>query len=168
MNKKLKITIIIASILLMAIFFSGCTEDKTKENTVTMSAKELYDDIDVNNTENRYYYNYKSLNDGDTLILQDTIKKIDYYAETNSTRVTFEWTDGTYSPPFQGNITSMFSIGDKVKITVHIKHVQFSNNTRSFDLELFEEQWVSQEYFLANIFPFGGLIALNQGLIEKI
>ena len=168
----------VISLAIVFIFISGCiNEDSERDKsskTVTMNAKELYDDIIVEYNTTHYYFEYASLNDGDTLILEDVIKSLTYDSENNLTRVTFEYddpiykSDKTYSPAFQGDLTDSFKVGDRVQITVHIKHVKFKNESKSFDLELFEEQWVNVDYFYSNFYTSGGLKPLDQKLIIKI
>jgi hypothetical protein len=155
--------IIVLSILLLGIviFLSGCTENDgglTEPKTVTMIAQEFGDDMqfEMSGTTMKTYYN--SLNDGDTLIFQDTIDKISYDETTEITTIEFEYSqddgDGTYTSKaqfiFEGDLTGDYSIGDEVQITVTIKRVTITMEGMTLDMELYEEYWISEEHFIEN------------------
>jgi len=165
---------------MLVVFISGCTQQNNKGNegsttgkTLTMTAKELNDDMSVNSDWSTYFtIAYNSLEDGDTLILQDKITNISYDSVTNSTMVKFEWTNGSISfsikLAFEGNITGSYIVGDNVTITQKIKHVTFTYQNLAYDIELFEDQWESQDYFSFNAgSALGGLKPLPQSCIAK-
>jgi len=176
---KRAIAILCIVCLGLVLFISGCTQQNNKGNegsttgkTLTMTAKELFNDTDLNISVNGFTMNFKSLEDGDTLILQDAITNISYNSTTNTTTVEFEWTNGiatnTLKPVFEGNITDSYKVGDQVKITEKIKKVTFTYQTAAFDMELFADQWESQDYFISNAgSSLGGLKPLPQSSIVK-
>ena len=166
--------------LMLVLLVCGCTQQEesgtgggTTGNTVTMTAKEHYDDMSMDTDWSTYItILYDSLEDGDTLIIQDSVTNISYDSNTDATTVTFEWTEGemtgSLNPVFEGDITGSYQTGDEVKITVTIKHVTFSHEGMSYDMELYEEQWESQDYFISNAgSALGGLKPLPQSCIAK-
>lgn len=140
------------------IFICGCTEQNNNngidEVKITMSPKEHFNDKETIQGSDNITINYKSVDDGDKLAIQDTIFKISYDYIYNKTIVLFVWGEEDESDSmffeFEGNITDSFFIGDQVKITVKIKHVIFSYQDVTYDMELYEEQWVSEEYYNSN------------------
>ena len=168
--------------IVSAAFLCGCTQLGNNENgnsakTVNMSVRELYEDMAP--PENLLSFNllYNSLDDGDTLILQDTIPNISYDPTTQATSIKFEWSEehnnGTLTQRttllIDGDITDEFQVGDEFKITVTIKHVVISSpyGEGELELEIFEEQWIGEDYFLDN-FATGGLRPLSRQYIEKL
>jgi len=185
----MKKTIVIVGIvcLISGLFICGCTQQDnsgangndggTAGKTLTMTVKEFYDDMVPPGGMLSLTILYSSLEDGDTLILQDTIPEITYDSNTQSTNVRFEWSEeqngGTLTSSrtfrIEGNITDEFQIGNEFKLTVKIKHVTFSNplGEGEIELELFEEEWVNEEYFVENL-ATSGLKPLPQSCIEKV
>lgn len=165
MKKQLLIVGII--LVLLVVGLSGCTDNSGNgvAKTVTMTAKELQDDINGNTDVQTFLIiGYNSVDDGDTLIIQDIISETRYNSEVGATELVFPYdfsydsegfTDVLYSSYvtfwFEGDITSNYVVGDEVKITVIIKRVSFSYSTFDYDLELFDEQWESEEYFVSHI-----------------
>lgn len=165
MGCTMKKAILVAGIvcLILVLFICGCTEQKengtggssTTGKTVTMTAEEWQNDadIDINQETEPYYAKIlsKSLDEGDTLIIQDTISEISYNSSTDITTITFTTSGDPYKREFEGDLTVSFQAGDEVKITVTIKHVEFTYEsvigTMDFDMEVFEEIWVSEEYY---------------------
>lgn len=175
----------------LMLFFSGCTEEddgvtnenndgSTTGNTITMTAKELQNDMNLDSDWTTYFKMlYDSLKEGDTLILQDTISQIFFNSDENVTKISFNITsedEAGYTLInyyFEGNITDSYQIDDEVKITVTIKHVEFTyesaTGTMNYELELFDEQWESEEYFTTNLASiYGGFKPLTESYIEKI
>ena len=167
-NNKLKLSLLVAFVTITPIILvCGCMQNTNK--TVVMNAQQLYDDIIVENKENSYLFDYKSLEEGDTLIIRDVISNISYNKEYNATRVTFTYgKNQTYSPAFEGNLTGLLMVGDLVEIKVHIKHVKFEYNNKLYDLEVYSEQWVDEEYFKTHFAPFGGVKPLPAKCIRKV
>jgi len=181
---KKKILGICIVVLMLVALVSGCTENKTTDsnddnngggttgNTYTMTAKEMQDDMTMDTDWATYIkILYTTLADGDTVVIQDTITEISYDSETDRTTVTFEWTEdevtGSLNLPFEGDITATYQAGDEVKVTVTIKHVEFTYETSGasmdYEIEIFDEQWTTQEEYIASQ---GG--ALPATIIEKI
>ncbi len=140
------------------VFICGCTEQNNNNGTdevkITMSAKEHFNDMETIQGSDNITINYKSVDDGDKLAIQDIIFKINYDYIYNKTIVLFVWDEGNESDSmffeFEGDITDSFFIDDQVKITVKIKHVIFSYQDVIHDMELYEEQWINAEYFNTN------------------
>jgi hypothetical protein len=126
---------------------------------VTMNIKEYIDD-QVEDFDWSTYYNrlQKTLDDGDTLNIQDNISVIRYISEDDTTNITFCHQEGytSYCDSFyfEGNITNQYKEGDEIRITVHIKHVTFSGTSYNYYLEIFEEQWESVSYFNSHVDHF--------------
>jgi hypothetical protein len=174
---NMKNRIFIAGIISIMLVFllCGCTEDNTGTNgtgakTVTMTAEELQNDATVDTDWETYItIDYESIEDGDTLIIQDTIDSIEYDELADSTLIEMGSQDSPFMPIFEGDLTGSYQVGDEVKITVTIKHVTFSYEdevsglSMDYDMELFDEQWTSQEDF----FETGGG-ALPQSSISKV
>ena len=177
--KKELISLGLACIIIV-ILFCGCTQQDdngTNGDTVTMTVKELYDDMAPPGGILSLTVLYDSLEDGDTLILQDTIPEITYVSDTQSTNIRYEWVEehnnGTLTKSrtirIEGDITDEFQVRDEFKLTVKIKHVTISNplGEGEIELEIFEEEWVSEEYFIENL-ANSGLKPLPRSCIEKI
>lgn len=185
MKKEIILVYIIC--LISAVFICGCTQQNdggTGGNggatTVTMTAKEFNDDMISVSSETGFSMLYNSLKDGDTLIIQDSISEINYDSNTDETTVTFKWSEpegeGTLTTSrhfqFDGNITQNYLVGDGVSITVHIKHITISIDNFEYNLEVFEEQWISEDYFSENVPNFflisQGFKPLPQSCIIKV
>ena len=167
-GKKKIISLIFVIFLTLVLLISGCTSnnDANGGNTFTITAKELNDHAKFVNTNSTLSILYDQYENGDTLIIKDTISNVTYDQTFDATGITFTWQSGMRSFAFQGDITNKYKDGDKVKITVHLKHVTFSYNGTNYDMEVFAEEWVSQSYFIENfnIYPFNFLPA---SCIEK-
>ena len=142
--KTIFISLIIVSVL---IFTCGCVENNGDEGgvskkTIMMTAEEFQDNMETNISENSFSMLYTSLEDGDTLVIQYIITKIEYDSETDVTTISFEWSKiedgGTLTTSvhfqFEGDISQDFSVFDSINITVHIKHVKFSVNVFEYNL----------------------------------
>jgi len=154
----------------LVLFVSGCTEEDntgtnnnnggTTGNTVTMTAKEVNDDMAMDSDWSTYVkFLYNSLEDGDTLIIHDTIDEISYSSDTDRTTVTFDTSEGgdmssSLNYPFEGDITSSYQTGDEVKITGTIKYIEETYEqggaSMDYELELFEEMWTNIDDYVAN------------------
>jgi len=154
--KKAMLLVLVIFCFITVIFICGCSEQNNTPGItgITMTAKELYNNVETIEGPGNITINYKSLNDGDTLIVQDTNFKIFFDFVFNETKLIFVWDGGDSNNSlefeFEGNITGSYSSFDQVKITVKIKHVKFSFRNINYDLELFEEQWVNEEYYVQN------------------
>jgi hypothetical protein len=124
-------------------------------NTIIMNAREYYEDKSVV----LYYSNinifYNSSNQGDIIIIQDNISNLYYDEISNTTTISFNWDKngsiGNLYFLFEGDITNSYKIGDKVNITVTLIRVNFTHKNINYDLELYAESWISEEYFKENL-----------------
>lgn len=143
-------------------------------STFTMTAKEHNDDISVDIDEgDGFSLLYNSLGDGDLLIILDTISDIYYDISTDITTVKFEWIEENETDHldilFEGDIINSYQPGDEVKISVTIKYVTFSYKDFNFEMEIYEEQWESEDYYRSNVDSGGdGFKPLPQSCIEKV
>jgi hypothetical protein len=129
-----------------------------------MNAKEVEADLITESDYSTYMiFLFATLEDGDTLIIHDTIDDISYNSETDITKVTFDTSEegdlsSTLNYPFEGDITGSYQVGDEVKITVTIKYVketyELLGNPWDFEIELFEENWTNMEDY---IYSYSGL-----------
>jgi len=167
-------------VLMLVALVSGCTENKTTDNgggatgnTYTMTAKEVQNDMTMDSDWSTYVkILFNSLEDGDTLIIHDTIDDISHSSDTDRTTITFNTSEGgdmtsSLNYPFEGDITGSYQIGDEVKITATIKHVEATyeqdGSSMDYELEIFEEMWTNMDEYIATQ---GG--ALPTTSIEKI
>jgi hypothetical protein len=173
--KKLIVTIITLFISLL-IFFSGCLNlggNDDEKNTIIMTAREHNEDIIDTYTNNSFSKLYNSLNDGDLIIIKDIIDIIFYDQKMDVTLVSFEWiengTSNLLEIMFEGDLTPIFSLGDEVEISVTIKYVNFEHNELNYEMEIFNDQWVSEEFFKTDLESGGdGFIPLPQKFIKKL
>jgi hypothetical protein len=149
----------------------------TTGNTVIMTAQQYNDDIDFTlDTSEGWVMNveYRSLEEGDTLILKDRIYKIERQSfSVDATSISFDVDDYTrigvdaseIAILIEGDITDEYEVGDNVRITVTVKHFEYTNETSgaTFDMEVFEEGW-NQNSFMANFFTQ----ILPKNVIEKV
>lgn len=157
------------------------TQENNEENnsggmtgtTVTMTAQEYYDDMTLDTDRTTFMtMSFALLEDGDTLIIQDTINETTYDADNDATMVKFTWINGSFhgslSIPFEANITSTYQAGDDVQITTTITHVTFTHQEINYDLEIFEEQWESADYYINNVgSTLQGLKPMPTTIIQK-
>ncbi len=159
--KKIIFLIIIIFIIIGFIQIGGIyidindSIDKQDSIELIMTAKEHNSDIEIDtNIADGYKLLYNSLKDGDRLIIRDVISSISYYPEVDATKIVFEWSENEKNDSLEvfikGDITSEYFKGDEVKISVTIKYVNFIFNNYSFEMEIFNEQWESEEYFYEN------------------
>jgi hypothetical protein len=163
--KMIKKYLIIIIIILLSLFlFTGCIEfgadikdsDIKKPKTLTMTAQEHNNDILLDmDLSDDYSLLYNSLNDKDTLIIIDTIDEIIFDSNYNTTKIIFSWDTEEGADYlelfFEGNILDSYKIGNEVEITVRIKYVTFTYENFDFKMEIYEEQWVNEEYFKSNV-----------------
>ncbi len=120
--------------------------------------------------------NYNSLNDGDSIIIKDTIMTNPQYDQNlDITTLEFDYFIGYLGKPvFQGDLTSLYAMGDQVQISVTIKRVTFTLEPPdvimelTYDLEIFEKQWKSVDDFVANGVSSNALEPLPQNSISKV
>ena len=119
-----------------------------------------------------------AFSDGDCILIYDNISIIYYHPEEDYTDVAFSWyTDYPNEKridyyQFKGNLTDTFKEGDYVAIKVHIKHVIITiSDFEVYNLEIFEEEWVSEQYFIDNvndILIYEGLAPMDESGIWKL
>lgn len=192
--KKGIVNIFIA-ILLVSIVFCGCFEENngdkvntavTTGKTVTMNATELREDMDVRvkgsatggsdgSSSTSISFEkclFNSLEEGDTLKIEDNIKCISYREDDDLTYIYFQNKEGNYSgcsldyclmETFKGDLTDTFEVGDTVRITGNILYLNFSLNNCNYEFEIFEDKWLGESYFLEHRFG-----PLDEGCIEKV
>ena len=137
-----------------------------------MTAREHNEDIINTYTNNSVTKLYNSLNDGDLIIIKDVIDIIFHDQKMDATLVSFEWTENGTSNllefMFKGDLTPIFSLGDEVKISVTIKYVNFTYNELNYEMEIYNEQWVSEDFFKTDLETGGdGFRPLPQNIIKK-
>jgi len=179
---KKKILGICIVVLMLVALVSGCTEESSNNNggsadtkTLTMTGEEMSNDMTLDLSENGMIIGYNSLDEGDTLIIEDSISKIEYNSTNDWTKITFETGDASSSMGItsvffyiQGDQTSSYQVDEQVKITNAIKHVQFTYQGASYNIELLEDQWESEEYFTSHIMTGNYLKPLPTTAIEKV
>lgn len=172
MNKKKLIISIVLIVLLVNL--NGCMEiteqDKEGTGTIILTAQQYVDCLETffDNITNKLVINFTTLDDGDFVIVKDTVYDINYYETFNITSITFNVNEsknglfgGTLTAAvfaFEGNITDEYSIGDVVKISFHIKHYMFNDTMPLgagdekifYDLEVPEEGW-DQDFFVSHL-----------------
>jgi hypothetical protein len=169
MNKTL--SIIVIACLITTVFICGCTSNKDNTGnispkTVTMTAQEFINgasfSMGMSGGVWKWTLDYKSLREGDTLILTDKIYNITYTSFLyNATTISFDTENYTKMGInasevvflFEGDITDQYHVGDDVRITLTVKHFVYTNETSkmSLDMEVFKEGW-SQESFITHFF----------------
>lgn len=139
---------------------SNSNTNGSNHKTVTMNASELRKDLHNEGSYSsevevqNYARYYDSVDEGDTLVIVDYVTEIYYWAEKDKTRI--DLSDPTVGFYFNGNVENSYDVGDEVRVTVTIKHVELSytsnGRTLNYDVEIFEEQWVNEQYFIENKF----------------
>ncbi|MGC9308628.1 MAG: hypothetical protein ACP5FL_07625 [Thermoplasmatota archaeon] len=140
---------IVASFLVCALIATaGCLDDGDTEADATMTMQEVSDDfsqsIDQGNMTMTVFL--KSLDEGDTLLIKDTIANITYNEQNESTAVSFASTSSSSAQlRFEGDITDEFSSGDTVAVTTGIINVTMTQQSQqgqvTYHYETFEEGW---------------------------
>ena len=157
--KKAIISTILLFVIIALIFFmmqqfvddSIISDDEINDNNsnfTLMSAKEYIADKNESEVGLNITRYFMSLDDGDNLVIEDTIDFISYRYDDNKTNVRFDvdmtggYTGSSYvSFSFKGKLNESFNEGGLVRISVKIKHVTYSLSGYNIDEELFEEQW---------------------------
>lgn len=201
MKKDFVIVIIALIIVIAVAYFILTRSEVTHsaldkyDNCTILSAKSLYEkmifniseentEIDQNETTQMNVsvnktvitMTYESLSDGECIIIRDNISMITYSEEDNKTTITFSWYEDQYKKPhvyyyFTGNITDIYKVGDEVEIKLTLKHVDIETNSTKYNIDIFEEQWESEQYFInkvQSILVDKGLKSMDPSIIEKI
>jgi len=156
--KKMIITIFMC--ISMVLFLAGCNDESTNdnlydtnddnvedENIKTMTAEEFANDLAVVTDGNVTTMGYGSLEDKDTVAIQDTIDNISYDSENDMTTIKFS-SEAFY---FEGDISNEYQIGDEVKITDNITHVTAKYGSTTYDMEMLENYWEDEQYFTSHL-----------------
>lgn len=136
----------------VVVLSCGCLSSED-EHLTTMTLKEVINDYKKNWNDSTKVYSYwlESLNDGDTLVIKDTLKDIFYQEDENFTLIHFESSANT-SFGIEGDITNNFDNGDVVTLTTHIIEVSFKEEDQqtgqvwTVRLETFEEGWDNKNH----------------------
>lgn len=184
--KGKQIQIIVGMLILLAIGISGCTEQynngsngngngTTTGNTFRMNVKEFLNDTDIQTDFATYMtIDFKSMEEGDTLIFMDTISEIQYLNDVDTTKIVFTMKVGesgykSFQFFFMGDLTDTYEVDDFVKITVTITHVTLNVEGMDVDMEIFEEAWESEEYYRSHrTTSTGGFYPMPIDTIQKI
>lgn len=147
---------IVASLLvcmLAVVATAGCLEDGgDTEADATMSMQELSNDYSqsMDQANMTMVLFFKSLDEGDTLIIKDTIENITYDEQNQSTSISFASTSQSTTGQipqlrFEGDITDDFSPGDTVGVTTSIVNVTMTQQSQqgqiTYHYETLEEGW---------------------------
>ena len=118
---------------------------------VTMTMKEMINDYDYSwdNDTKKITSLLKSLDEGDILIIRDTLNDLVYNESGDYTVIDFETMIG-YTFFIEGNITDIFEKGDDVELTFTIIKVAYTQEIY-YDIwfieeEIFEEIWDNETY----------------------
>jgi len=138
------------------------------KNCTILTARELYENMTFNlsqQTDNPgevtidkdiFNLSYASFSEGDCIIIHDNISIIAYYPEYDYTSVCFSWYTDEYTKVhvyyhFETNITNTYNEGDLVEIKLHLKHVDVETTNMIYHIDIFDEQWSGEEYFINNV-----------------
>ncbi len=162
--------IIISLLLITVVLLAGCNEQKsTNKQTdndsylnsselIIFSAQKFYEDKIKTKENGTEVIDYKSLEDKDKLLIIDKIDSIGFIESTNDTFIKFQFQNKSnknsdyYSEIFfifEGNLTHIYNQNDWVEISVTIKQVEFEYDNKSYNMELFEEEW-DRDYLESN------------------
>ncbi|RLF31368.1 MAG: hypothetical protein DRN21_04660 [Thermoplasmata archaeon] len=119
----------------------GCLERGTQAGTV-MTMNEFLQDYTESrdNTTKTFVYELKSLDDGDTLIIRDTLFNLSFNGEKNYTLVLFSSVENQ-AFAVEGDITGSYEKNDAVELTFHIIKVNFQFQGWNITYETFKEGW---------------------------
>ncbi len=160
---------LIILIILLAIFvISNLPENNGNEeeqNIVTMTAKQYFEQIKVDTDWSTFFrLKLQSLDEGQTLSINDSLSNISYSNEYNYSTITFSFYKSGFqeslSFDIEGNVSEEFNKFDKVNLTVNIIHKIFTYEGIEYDIEIFKQQWTSKDEFLLNFSPIIGKFGL--------
>ena len=133
-------------------------------------------DVNIDIEKNKVEQLYPNFSQGDCIILRDTISIIQYSEEDGFTTIAFSWSEDAYTKTFEyyyfeGDITDSYKKDDTVEIKLHLKHVETETINATYYIDIFEEQWQSEQYFIENVDSFiikDGLKPMNPNILNKI
>jgi len=123
------------------------------DKTVTMTFEEFANDLasDYNNQTKTATYWFQSLNDGDTVIVHDTIHNVSYSQSEDHTNIEFNsLLERSFA--IQGDITHDFATGDTIEIKMHIISLTFTQSMTSTNedwtikMETMKEGWDTKNH----------------------
>jgi len=131
---------------------SGCVDNEEVKG-IRMTFEEFANEFNqsMDNETKTIVYWFESLDDGDTLIIRDTINNTIYSEPVQYSSVEFVSSPGT-SFPIEGNITGTFKKGETVEIELHIINTTFTMQYPStgelwtFTVETFQEGWDNETH----------------------
>jgi len=128
----------------------GCLEKGTQAKVMTMN--EFLQDYaeERDNATKTFVYELKSLDDGDTLIIRDTLLNLSFIGERNYTLLLFSSVENQ-AFAVEGDITGSYEKNDDVELTVHIIQVEFPYQGWNITYETFQEGW---DTAINNTVPF--------------
>ncbi len=136
--------------LFLLLLSTGCLENGD-ENQIVMTFGELVNDYDreLDEETNTLHEYFLTLDDGNTIIIKDTINDIIYREESNDTGIEFmSFLDERFS--INGDITNEFMKGDDIEIKLHIISVNYTKQDTTtgeiwtFNRETLQEGWDSK------------------------
>ncbi|UCH89294.1 MAG: hypothetical protein JSV49_01210, partial [Thermoplasmata archaeon] len=177
--------VVIIIIIAAALFFlvMGPEDDDDKGKTVKMNMADLENDLVIDDTG----VNFKSLEPGDTLVIEDEITYIasdDYWGET----VTYIWFESAhegesendwrevsygevyyedYDLTFQGDLTDDYQEGDLVKVTLHVVDLTDIEHSGDYKPDGYSGSGYKIEAFAEN-WEFGGFQHLPESTITNL
>ena len=133
--------------LIVGIVNSGCLENDN-DNEKIMSFKELANDYAVNKNNNtkEITQDFQSLDESDTIIIQDSINNISYNQLENYTWIEFSSSPGE-TLTVAGDITHDFGPGDTIEIPitigidVFVEENPYTGEMWTYDMEVMIEAW---------------------------
>jgi hypothetical protein len=132
--------------LLLLILINGFL-DSDKGITVVMSMEEFINDYQssIDNDTKKIMGGYDSLDNGDTVIIRDTIRSLTYNESNNYTLIEFASFDAAISP-IEGNLINSYNEGDVIELTLHIVLDTFTvplppDEIWVYNLEVMKEGW---------------------------
>ncbi|MFO8132870.1 MAG: hypothetical protein R6U10_02895 [Thermoplasmatota archaeon] len=148
----MKRTIVVSLLVCVLVAAAGCLDNGGDTEATTMSMQEF--SADYNQAQDQangtMTFWLESVDEGDTVIIKDTIASITYDEQNQTSMVMFTSTSqsqGQTPLRFKGDITDEFSSGDTVAVTLHIVNVTMEQSnpqtgqTITYHYETFEEGW---------------------------
>ena len=139
---------IVTSFLVCALIATaGCLDDGDTEADATMSVAEIGSNYHFGHDQANGTVTFwiSSVDDGDTLVIKDTIANITYDEQNDTSTVMFT-SNKSNTFTFEGNISDEFSPGDTVAVITHIINVTMERSgqggqTVTYYYETFKEGW---------------------------
>jgi len=140
---------------------------------IRFTAQELFDTYTYDAGAGSFNDDFLTLSDGDAFCIEGAIDYIEYNQEHDATYFFFDYVLGEYTYPraitVSGDITDEYSAGDNVLVSLHIKHVDTRVVNYEYDIEMFAENWVDEQYFRENCMGLLYAISpMSQDFIKKL